>query len=139
MRLRWPKSQRGYPMLAATRVGKIDAEARHWISACLLGSALLSAGCEPGERSGDLAAGRALYQARCQACHGEGGEKPANGDAGVIRDLSGAAVVETLERYQDPPEGAPWWTALKSGLTDQEIRDVAACFPLAARPVRAPY
>lgn len=98
---------------------------------CSTGIAVLLAGCEPSAGYGDPSAGQALYLSRCQACHGERGEKSVDGGAGVvIRDLSAESIVETLKRYQDGVAGAPWWTALKSGLQDQEIRDLAAYFPL---------
>ncbi len=107
---------------------------RAWLPCCLLGVALLSAGCEPAAQPGDPMAGQALYSARCQACHGAQGETPTNGDAGVIANLSGDSVSEVLQRYRDPPDGAPWWTGLKSGLTEREIRDLAASFPLRSAP-----
>ncbi len=55
-------------------------------------------GLPPG--SGDVAQGLALYQARCEACHGAGGQgKPADRLSGGLGSLASDKPVKTVNSY----------------------------------------
>ncbi len=115
---------------SAPRAGNPARRARDRVAAAVLALPVLLVGCESSERGGDPASGQMLYLARCQTCHGNRGEKPTDGRSGAIRDLTAADIARTLTQYQDPSDGAPWWTALKSGLTNAQIQDLVAYFPI---------
>lgn len=79
--------------------------------------------------SGDPEAGAGLAMV-CQACHGPGGNSmiPTMYPSLAARDASELAAL--LQAYRDGEKVEPQMSPQAQGLTDQEIKDLAAFFAI---------
>jgi cytochrome c553 len=76
----------------------------------------------PGVRSGDLAAGRALYLANCSACHGAGGEGNAVGYGTRAPDLKSTSLAAIAPTIRLGPGVMPKFDA--HTLSDANVGDI---------------
>jgi cytochrome c553 len=86
---------------------------------------------------GDAAAGKAK-SAMCAGCHGIPGYKTAFPEVYSVPKLGGqnaAYLVQALQAYRSGERSHPTMRGIAAGLTDQDIRDLAAYY--AAEGVRA--
>lgn len=92
-------------------------------------AAALSVSSPAAATAGDVSAerGQALYKEQCESCHGRRGETKALGRSRRLADLDGAAVLAGLRGPKEatsPPRTTQ--ARLKSGLSDDEVRSLAA-------------
>ncbi len=81
----------------------------------------------------DAAAGEKLYAAKgCMACHGPGGKSANPAAFPSTAGLDAAYIEEQMKAFRSGTRNNPLMTPMATGLTDQEITDLAAY--LAAQP-----
>ncbi|HWQ40197.1 MAG TPA: cytochrome c [Burkholderiales bacterium] len=77
---------------------------------------------------GNPAAARDKVQQVCAACHGEDGNKPNTPDTPKLGGQHADYLAKALRDYQSGARKNPIMGAMVGGLSEQEIRDLAAYF-----------
>lgn len=70
--------------------------------------------------------GQTIYRGPCRDCHGRRGELEALGQSRRLADLGAAEVVEALTTLRDAGDLSAMQNRIKSSLTDDDIRALAA-------------
>nr|WP_293248598.1 cytochrome c [Panacagrimonas sp.] len=76
--------------------------------------------------------------ALCAACHGEGGAKPIMPEYPVIAGQYANYLAHSLHEYKDGKRKNPVMSAQAAGLTDAEIKALAAYYEAQASPLYTP-
>lgn len=76
--------------------------------------------------AGDLAAGEVTYSTKgCMGCHGPGGNSPNPDMFPKTAGLEEPYLVEQLKAFRGGERNNPMMTPMASGLTDEEIANLA--------------
>jgi cytochrome c553 len=93
------------------------------IAACSLALA-----CSGAQAGGNPAAAQDKAKQVCAACHGEDGNKPNTPDTPKLGGQPADYLAKSLRDYQSGARKNPIMGAMSSGLSKQEILDLAAYF-----------
>lgn len=106
-----------------------------FLAAGLLALLLIALPGAPGRALPDLAwltdpdvieEGRTLFQSTCRDCHGSRANQSAFGQSRIIAELEAEEIVAALSEIRDYGDLSSMQNRIKSALTDDDIRALAA-------------
>ena len=95
---------------------------RLWFAVLVLAVSL------PAQARGNAESGKAKAAQVCAACHGPDGNKPSAPDQPVLAGQYPDYIVKALRDYKSGKRKNPIMSGFASGLTVQDMEDVAAWF-----------
>jgi cytochrome c553 len=99
----------------------------------------VSLGWTNANAGGDPAAAQEKVKTLCVACHGEDGNKPNTPDTPKLGGQHADYLAKALRDYKAGARKNPIMGAMVSGLSKQEILDLAAYFSIQKSELRVKY
>jgi cytochrome c553 len=88
----------------------------------------LSLGLAGAAYAGDYEAGKKIAEEKCQACHGEAGNKPITPDMPRLGGQHYDYLLHSLHAYKSGARNNPMMAPMAQPLSDKDMRDAAWYF-----------